>query len=188
MRAQIQKQQAERKESFKFYFSYKDLEDIVSKVFDVDIHSKTRKRENVNARMSFAMILVKMGTTKVSIARYLGKDHATVLHYIKCFDNYFNSDKDLRKKHNQVLDVYNKKFNPIDELDRKTLIHEVSSLNKEISSLHCTIETYKEKLKHYSKEESRMDSIIKMVSQRTNHGKEKEIERKLNTWFNGIHN
>ena len=167
---------------------FNTLDEIISKVFDVDMHVKKRDRIYVNARMSFSNILVSRGYSKSSIARYMGKNHATIIHYAKCFDSYIKTDVFLRERHNEALNFYNNRFNPVYDMDRKTLIDEVSSLNKEISSLYCTIETYKEKEKKSNTEASRMDSIIKLVSQRTHHGKEKEVERKLNTLFNGIHN
>jgi len=72
-------------------------------------------------------------------------------------------------------------------MDRKTLIDEVSLLKKQISSLYCEIETYKEKEEKSRNEVNRMDAIVELVSQRTHRGKEEEIEKKLNTWFNGIY-
>lgn len=166
---------------------FSTLDDIISKVFNVDVRVGTRKREYVNARMSFANILVDRGYSKSSIARYIGKDHATVIYYCKSFDSYIKTDAYLKEKHNEALQFYNNRFNPVYDMDRKTLIDEVSLLKKEISSLYCTLEIYKEREEESKNEVDRMDSIIELVSQRTNHGKEKEIERKLNTWFNGVH-
>ncbi len=166
---------------------FSSLDDIISKVFDVDIHENKRDRPIVNARMSFANILISRGYTKSSIARYVGRNHATIIHYAKCFDSYIKSDVMLKERHEEALKFYNNRFDPVYDMDRKTLIDEVSLLKKQISSLYCEIETYKEKEEKSRNEVNRMDAIVELVSQRTHRGKEEEIEKKLNTWFNGIY-
>ena len=46
-----------------------DLKDIVNKVFDLDIMTRTRQREYVDARMTFCYIILKEGGTLTTIGR-----------------------------------------------------------------------------------------------------------------------
>jgi len=92
---------------------FSSLDDIISKVFDVDIHENKRDRPIVNARMSFANILISRGYTKSSIARYVGRNHATIIHYAKCSDRSIKSDVMLKERHEEALKFYNNRFDPV---------------------------------------------------------------------------
>lgn len=60
-------------------------------------------------------------------------------------------------------------------------------MRQEISDLNCTIQQHEDDLEVLRSKASRMASIHDLVSQRTHRGKEEEIEKKLNTWFNGVY-
>ena len=57
------------------------LKEIVSQVFDTNINIKTRKRNNVEARMIFSKILREDGNTFESIGKAINKDHSTIVYY-----------------------------------------------------------------------------------------------------------
>lgn len=57
-------------------------------VTDIDITLPTRKRHIVELRVIYAQIMLKNSDlTTNQTARYLNKDHATIIHYRKLFDN-----------------------------------------------------------------------------------------------------
>jgi chromosomal replication initiator protein len=83
-------------------YSIEMIQEIVSKYFNVeleDLHSKSRKREIVQAR-HFAMFFAKRITKKpyAEIGKQIGsRNHATVLHACKTIDNLRTIDKDFNK-------------------------------------------------------------------------------------------
>jgi predicted nucleic acid-binding Zn-ribbon protein len=72
-------------------------------------------------------------------------------------------------------------------MDKERLKKEVFTLRQEISDLNCTIQQHEDDLEVLRSKASRMAAIHDLVSQRTHRGKEEEIEKKLNTWFNGVY-
>ena len=86
-------------------------------------HSKTRKREVVQARF-FAMLFSKAFTkhTLEVIGKKIGdKDHASVLHGIKTIRNLVSSDKQVKKDHRELIKMIWPYVNDpvITEKDRK---------------------------------------------------------------------
>jgi chromosomal replication initiator protein len=81
-------------------YSIEMVQEIVSKYFNVeleDLHSKSRKREIVQAR-HFAMFFAKRITKKpyAEIGKQIGnRNHATVLHACKTIDNLRTVDKEF---------------------------------------------------------------------------------------------
>ena len=59
---------------------------IVNDEFEVDITDKTRKRPVVIARKAFSFILRESNLSLAGIGGYMGKDHATVIHYLRDID------------------------------------------------------------------------------------------------------
>ena len=70
----------------------------VNAVTGADLMAQNRIRENVDARCIFYKIardIFNLSLTK--IAKYMGKNHATILHGLKQFENFYPVDKNLRK-------------------------------------------------------------------------------------------
>ena len=62
----------------------KQLQKIIETVFDVNLLDKSRRREIVEARIVYSNILHEVNNLTISaIAKTLGKNHATVIHYLK---------------------------------------------------------------------------------------------------------
>lgn len=75
------------------------LKKIVNEIFSVDIESKSRKRDLVDARKIYAKILREQGYGYEKIAKTINKDHATIIHYLKYIDHILSYDKDLMDKY-----------------------------------------------------------------------------------------
>lgn len=154
--------------------------------FDVNIDNPTRTRDHVNGRMTFAYFMRKKGYSYMRIGQMLGKDHATIIHYIKNIEWYMKTDVDFREKFNLVYEDCYVEDNTIHLLNDNELIKEVFSLRKEIKSLHSQIDSLKLEQLETKKESNRLRPILDVVRQRTRSGTEEEVLKKLNTLYNGI--
>lgn len=62
-----------------------------------DILSKTRKKDIVDARHYFCAIMRKqLGYPVVAIGRYMDRDHTTVIHSVRTFDDRCSTDEGYR--------------------------------------------------------------------------------------------
>lgn len=75
------------------------LKKIVNEIFSVDIESKSRKRDLVDARKVYAKILREAGYRYEKIAKSINKDHSTIIHYVENIENIMSYDKDLMDKY-----------------------------------------------------------------------------------------
>lgn len=68
----------------------------------VDIAGPSRERKKVFARMIFAHLCWERGATKVAIARDIKKDHATVIYYLKKYNDDYRFTPEFREYANDV--------------------------------------------------------------------------------------
>tara|TARA_R110000823_G_scaffold260591_2_gene381400 strand:- start:97 stop:606 length:510 start_codon:yes stop_codon:yes gene_type:complete len=160
-----------------------DLKDIVNKVFDLDIMTRTRQREYVDARMTFCYIILKEGGTLTTIGRYMNMNHASVHYYRKRFPWILKSDSTLRDKYKQILSMYN----PTPETpevylySNARLIQEVLSLRIEVDDLV----SQKDRLLSERSQDKRLASLYKIVKERTPQGQEEAIAHRMSQFYNG---
>lgn len=69
----------------------------VNEHFSVDIMKRSRERHLVDVRHTFMVSLRKRGYKTTDIGRYLGKDHATVIHATKKIKELCDYDPDMLK-------------------------------------------------------------------------------------------
>lgn len=143
------------------YLEMNELKGIVNTIFDVDITNTKRKKNNVEARMVFAKILHDRGATLVSIARFLDKNHCSIINYMNNFDVYF-SEQQLKKKYVVCREAFFQK-RPVDKL---------------------YIE--KDKLSAIESKYKRFKNILDIMNERTPYGKEDVLEKKIISFLNGI--
>jgi hypothetical protein len=118
----------------------KDLLDIISNEYDTDIFSNSRERDCVEARAIFSKILYSnhhLGYTK--IARELGKNHATIYHYIKNFDSWMKYDERLKSKYLNILSVYSKGMEIGSVEDTRKIWYENIVLSTKLEKLESTM-------------------------------------------------
>ena len=159
------------------------LKEIVSQVFETNINIKTRKRNNVEARMIFSKILREDGNTFESIGNAINKDHSTIVYYVNQASVLIKQSIELSDKYLECKNCY------IDNLDvvlpqmkYDELKNEVLELNLLINQL--TIE--RNEIIKVQEKYNRIKKIINLVAERTHVGKEEFIEKKINQMFNGI--
>lgn len=77
---------------------------------EIDLSSKSRRRENVYARSLYFKICKKVTNCSLaSIGRTVNRDHATVLHGIKVFDNVVSVyEKGLMDLYSELIKKYDK--------------------------------------------------------------------------------
>jgi len=75
----------------------------VNRIFECDILDPRRHPNNVSGRIAFASFLRSFSNRTVTeIGRYIGKDHATVCHYSRKHELYYQYDSEYRKKFNKL--------------------------------------------------------------------------------------
>jgi len=158
------------------------LKALVDQCLQVSIMEDTRKRDTVEARMIFSKILREdFSYSYQSIGRYLSKDHATILHYVRSINQISRYDKVLYDKYVKIKSLFledesDEVINQ-DQLKYKIVFLE-ESLNEVMKHRNDLID-FKEKL-------HRIMPIVNLVLERTPHGLEGEVERKMRTMFNGL--
>jgi hypothetical protein len=74
------------------------LKKIINEIFFVNIESSTRKRRTVDARRAYSRILKDVGFSYEHIADTIGKNHATIIHYVKSIDDLLQYDSVFEKR------------------------------------------------------------------------------------------
>ena len=159
------------------------LKEIVSKVFDTDINIKTRKRNNVEARMIFSKILREDGNTFESIGNAINKDHSTIVYYVNQASVLIKQSIELSDKYLECKNCY------IDNLDVVLPQMKYDELKNEVLELKLLINQLtieRNEIIKVQEKYNRIKKIINLVAERTHVGKEEFIEKKINQMFNGI--
>ena len=159
------------------------LKEIVSQVFDTNINIKTRKRNNVEARMIFSKILREDGNTFESIGKAINKDHSTIVYYVNQASVLIKQSIELSDKYLECKNCY------IDNLDVVLPQMKYDELKNEVLELKLLINQLnieRNKIIKVQEKYNRIKKIINLVAERTHVGKEEFIEKKINQMFNGI--
>ena len=159
------------------------LKEIVSKVFDTNINIKTRKRNNVEARMIFSKILREDGNTFESIGNAINKDHSTIVYYVNKASVLIKQSIELSDKYLECKNCY------IDNLDVVLPQMKYDELKNEVLELKLLINQLtieRNEIIKVQEKYNRIKKIINLVAERTHVGKEEFIEKKINQMFNGI--
>ena len=82
---------------------YTQEEKLINKAFNCDIMEETRDRKNVDGRIAFSKILrEERKLTFVKIGKVLGKNHASIMHYLKKHKDLMQFNEDYRLKYNSI--------------------------------------------------------------------------------------
>lgn len=157
--------------------------EFVSDFLGFDLTQKCRKRYIVEGRMMYAKLMKRYTNVSLSdIGRAIGKDHATVIHYINNFTYLKKTDQQFACKFDMMADTYEEFretwFDDV-KFDDKRKIKVLESSLKELVDKKNEYERYFNKIK-------RIDSIVQLIEQRTPKGEEEYVESKINRMFNSI--
>jgi len=161
------------------------LEIVVNSVFMVNVKEKCRQRDIVNARIIFSKIAREHFYKFTEIGRFLGVNHATIIHYIKSFDNYSATDKALTRNYTECVNMFNDDTFDVNISLEDNLKKQVISLKKQINSLNSELTL--SKTSNSSSDVIRLLDLFKMVKDRTRVGTEDFIKTKLNSFYNGVY-
>ena len=159
------------------------LKEIVSQVFNTDINIKTRKRNNVEARMIFSKILREDRKTFQYIGNAINKDHATIMYYVNQAAILIKQYSDIESKYLECKNCY---INDLDVVSPEIKYDEMKNEISELKFLVNQLTSERKEIIKVQKKYNRIKKIINLVAERTHFGKEEFVERKINEMFNGI--
>jgi len=164
------------------------FKNIINKVFNIDLTSKTRKRKFVNGRMIFTKLMRDEGSTVNMISSYLNlESHASVLHYLKNINFILDYDKELYSMYQTCLRYYKVADPRIDELQPHELKAHIIVLEDRNKMLSLELESLKETINSNHLKDKRFSKLFNLIRNRTKPNTEEVIEKKLNTIFNGVY-
>lgn len=74
------------------------LKTIINEIFFVNIDDSSRKRSIVDARRAYSKILRDVGFSYEYIGESIGRDHSTIIHYVKSIENLLEYDSIFERK------------------------------------------------------------------------------------------
>jgi hypothetical protein len=117
------------------------LKELILSETKIDINQRTRKREIVEARALYCILLkeIQPYRTLQYIANTLELNHATVIHALKGYEYYEKFNPILNKYKNNILRYFNIEHtlvsNTQEDLDIKIIKYELESLKKDYELL-----------------------------------------------------
>lgn len=158
------------------------LRTIVEESFNADIMNPSRKRNVVDARMSFAKILRDRGHTYTNIGEYMSKDHSTIIHYVSEISHLLQNNKTIFDTFIQCKNKFLENKEPVLLHSDKDIVKEVFHLREQLESLT----SHYDEVKRTEKKYQRIMPIINLIDARTPRGHEDIIRKKINEMLNGI--
>lgn len=157
------------------------LREIVNKVFNADISIDSRKRDNVYARMTFAVILRERGYHVEKIGDFINKDHSSVVYYTTRMNCLFDQDAILMERLLECKKCFYEDKAPgvyltTEKKLEKRLIELENKLNETLLE--------KQRLLIEHQKNKRISKIIDIINTHTDDGMEYEVEKKVQQMFN----
>lgn len=175
---------------------------IVAKVFEDDILHGRRYRNVIDARKVYSYILRENGYTYSQIARFMLKNHATVMHHCKDAPYLLECDAELKEKYllcksRYLESIGNANYIREDASNKKliTIISEkdmmIQALEEKVKYLELRQEALNNKLDWYKDEvgfyKPELKTLYKIITDRTKPKTVTHTARKLNTLYNGVY-
>ena len=165
------------------------LQKVISEHLEVDITQKSRKQEYINARMIYYKILKDLNYSWTAIGLSLRKNHATILHAVRVFNDLITYDSELKRNYEIVKDIYfegyHKDHDPLYYITRSELISLIKTLENQNKNLTLDNELLNKRLKNYKI----YDPIVNLCESRNKKWDGKQVDyikTKLNHILNGI--
>jgi len=142
-----------------------ELKKIVNNVFLVDLQATSRKRDMVDARKVYSKILRDNGYSYEFIGETIGKDHATIIHYIKNIEYLLSYDRILIDKYVTCKNVFIKEKKCISDQLKKdvdvyvTLIRLNNELQEAIESKNKILNEFVDFIEQYEKTTGHLPNI-----------------------------
>ena len=159
--------------------------DAVGESLGIDIRSRTRMIDYVEARaIYYNLCRNRYDFTLFRIGREVDRDHASVAHGLKLYDNLMATDARFRNKA-RLVEQYVIGCE-ITQSDPRISYYELLSENKmfEIQINELTLRA--ESLEREFDSMSRLAPMVDRLKQKIPRGKELEAEKQFNRFLNGI--
>jgi hypothetical protein len=162
------------------------LKTIVDNVFGIDIAKMNRRRETVDARMIYAMLLRGRGYTFSSIGKSLNNDHTTIIHHCKKADDILAQDDSLMRKYIICRDTFREALN-VEDKDNFLDQAKLSSLmlRSQVERLILENEKLKNELKPIEPNK-RLLKIFDVIKENTPDGSEDYVYKKIEHMFSEL--
>jgi hypothetical protein len=158
-----------------------NLTAIINEVFEIDILSKSTKRYVANGRKVFTKLMMRKGYSMSDIARFLEKDHTTIIFYRDDVDSLLKYTPNVLNKYLIVKDRFLKVEGKIMmSLTERKLQASIDELNIEIERL--LLENIR--LRGQPNNWQRLNKIMDTLNLRTPEGEEDSMLRKINQILN----
>jgi hypothetical protein len=151
------------------------LKSVVEEVFDCRLLARTKSKNVVFARITFAKILRENKYTLKQIGDYVGKNHTTVIYYCS-YDTNFNPE--LEKKIQMCKSIMESAKEHETVADKQEILSELVAIRSKYVGLLKDSENYERTIKRFG-------DIIKLLNARVPAGKERDAYRKINAMLNG---
>jgi len=158
------------------------LKEIVGNATGADVMNKGRYRNIVDARIVFSKIIRERGYTYSSIARYLNKDHSTIIHYICECNHLIQTDDKIMETYLICRDKFLQDKDALLTYTDKDAVKEMIVLKNDIDNLMLK----NSRIKNLEIKYERLNEIINLIDKRTPEGNEHRIRKEIIKMFNGL--
>lgn len=165
------------------------LQQVITKHLEIDVTKNTRRQEYVTARMIYYKILRDLNYSWTAIGLSLKKNHATILHAVKVFNDLITYDSDLKRDYEIIKEIYfqghHNEHDPLYYITRDELISLIKTLENQNKNLTLDNELLNNRLKNYKI----YDPIVNLCKSRNKKWDGKQVDyikTKLNHILNGI--
>jgi hypothetical protein len=143
---------------------------------------KNRFRQVVDARIVFSKIIRERGYTFSSIARYLSKDHTTIIHYICECNSLIQTNDKIMETYLICRDKFLQDKDALLTYTDKDAVKEMIVLKNDIENLMLK----NSRIKNLEIKYERLNEIINLIDKRTPEGDEHRIRKEIMKMFNGL--
>ena len=159
--------------------------DAVGEALGLNIRANTRLIEYIQARAIYYNICrTRYDFTLVSIGKEVGRDHASVMHGLRVYDNWIETDSASREKATMVEEYV--LGGEITQSDPRISYYELLSENKMFKIQINELTLRAESLEREFDSMSRLATMVDRLKQKIPRGKELEAEKQFNRFLNGI--
>lgn len=139
----------------------KEIQDLVEAKLKMRINNKTRRREQVYARAVVLMLADRyLDVTSTDLGRFLGKNHATILHYRKNVYHHIKREPKFFKAYTYLCNMFDKKYNSEDKDEMLAQVEAIPSTNYHIDFLKSLLDVMKQELISKDKEIQRLQNKL----------------------------
>ena len=162
------------------------LKTIVDNVFGIDISKTNRRRETVDARMIYAMLLRGRNHTFSSIGNSLKNDHTTIMYHCRKADDILAQDDSLMRKYISCRDMFQEALH-LEDKDNFLDQSKLSSLmlRSQVERLILENEKLVKELKNRT-EDKKFSKIFDKIRANTPDGVEDFVYKKIEHMFSEL--